>query len=206
MSQIKVDTITNGAGTGAPNFPNSISVAGTAISFPATRTDWNNTTAINGVVGQLAWKNYGNNHTIFDASNSTSPSGTAVNNTNSQISWAGSYPTLMGWNGVNTYGVRVDSARVADNAMGVGQEWQAVSRASGTVYQNTTGRPIQVGINQYGQNGQLYIGLTSNPTQSIYWNNSSGAGYYEQNHCNSIIPNGYYYKMTGAINGWNELR
>lgn len=116
MSQIKVDTITNGAGTGAPNFPNSISVAGTAISFPATRTDWNNTTAINGVVGQLAWKNYGNNHTIFDASASTSPTGTAVGNTDSQIAWAGSYPTLMGWNGVNTYGVRVDSARVADSA------------------------------------------------------------------------------------------
>ena len=77
MSQIKVDTITDGAGTGAPNFPNSISVAGAAVSFPATRTDWNNTTAINGVVGQLAWKNYGNNHTIFDASASTSPSGTA---------------------------------------------------------------------------------------------------------------------------------
>lgn len=80
------------------------------------RTDWNDGTVINNVVGQLAWKNYGNNHTIFDASASTSPSGTAVNNTNPNVYWTGSYPTLMGWNGSNTYGVRVDVARYAESA------------------------------------------------------------------------------------------
>ena len=64
----------------------------------------------------LSWKNYGNGHVIFDASNSTSPTGSAVNNTNSAIAWTGTYPTLMGWNGNQTYGVRVDSARVADSA------------------------------------------------------------------------------------------
>jgi hypothetical protein len=62
------------------------------------------------------WKNYGNGHTIFDASNSTSPQGGGVNNTNSDVAWSATYPTLMGWNGVNTYGVRVDSARRADSA------------------------------------------------------------------------------------------
>jgi hypothetical protein len=62
----------------------------------------------------LAWRNYGNGHTIFDASASLSPDGTSVNNTNSQVAWTGTYPTLMGWNGANTYGVRVDSARLAD--------------------------------------------------------------------------------------------
>jgi hypothetical protein len=66
------------------------------------------------------WKNYANNHTIFDASNSTSPDGTAVNNTNSANAWSPTYPTLMGWNGASTYGVRVDSARVADNSSTVG--------------------------------------------------------------------------------------
>ena len=64
----------------------------------------------------LSWKNYGNNHVIFDASNGTAPNGTAVNNTNSAQGWGASYPTLMGWNGATTYGVRVDSARVADSA------------------------------------------------------------------------------------------
>ena len=81
-----------------------------------SRTDWNDGTVINNVIGQLAWKNYGNNHTIFDASASTSPSGTAVNNTNPDVYWTGSYPTLMGWNGANTYGVRVDVARYAESA------------------------------------------------------------------------------------------
>lgn len=70
------------------------------------------------VANMLGWKNYGNNHVIFDASNSTAPNGTAVNNTNSQVVWTATYPTLMGWNGTNTYGVRVDSARISDNTSG----------------------------------------------------------------------------------------
>ena len=62
----------------------------------------------------LAWKNYGNGHVIFDASNSLTPSGTACSNSTPQNNWTGTFPTLMGWNGSNTYGVRVDSTRVAD--------------------------------------------------------------------------------------------
>jgi hypothetical protein len=64
----------------------------------------------------MAWKNYANGHVIFDASASTSPSGGAVNNTNAANAWSSTYPTLMGWNGSSTYGVRVDSARAADTA------------------------------------------------------------------------------------------
>jgi hypothetical protein len=99
--------------------------AATATSLSTDRTNWSTNGTIDDVVGQLAWKNYGNNHTIFDASNSTSPSGSGVNNTNADIGWAASYPTLMGWNGVNTYGVRVDSARVSDSAGSVA--WGNVS-------------------------------------------------------------------------------
>jgi hypothetical protein len=79
-------------------------------------TNWNSLNSIGAVVGNLAWKNYGNNHTIFDASNGISPNGVVINNTNSQYAWSATFPTLMGWNGASTYGVRVDSARVADNA------------------------------------------------------------------------------------------
>ena len=82
--------------------------AATATSLSTDRTNWSTNGTINDVVGQLAWKNYGNNHTIFDASQSTSPSGGGVNNTNAAVAWAATYPTLMGWNGVSTYGVRVD--------------------------------------------------------------------------------------------------
>lgn len=94
--------------------------ATTAVNLSPNRTNWSTNGNISAVVGQLGWKNYGNNHTIFDASNSTSPCGTSVNNTDSQIAWGGSYPTLMGWNGANTYGVRVDSARLACNSAKVG--------------------------------------------------------------------------------------
>ncbi|MCM2267521.1 MAG: hypothetical protein NDI60_07060 [Elusimicrobiales bacterium] len=70
----------------------------------------------NFVAEQLSWKNYGNGHTIFDASAGTSPDGGAVNNTNPGVAWAATYPTLMGWNGSNTYGVRVDRAGTADTS------------------------------------------------------------------------------------------
>jgi hypothetical protein len=79
-------------------------------------TNWNDSTVINNVIGQLAWKNYGNNHTIFDASAGTAPNGSAISVINAQNAWTSSFPTLMGWNGVNTFGVRVDSARAADTA------------------------------------------------------------------------------------------
>jgi hypothetical protein len=81
-------------------------------------SNWNDGTVINNVIGMLGWKNYGGNHVIFDASASTSPSGSAINNTNSQNAWGATYPTLMGWNGNQTFGVRVDSARISDNTSG----------------------------------------------------------------------------------------
>jgi len=70
------------------------------------------------IIGELAWKNYGNGHTIFDASSSLAPWGASISNTDAQIPWSPSYPTLMGGNGSETYGVRVDSARVADSIQG----------------------------------------------------------------------------------------
>lgn len=88
--------------------------AATATKLTNSSGDWAASGASANVVGMLIWKNYGNGHVIFDASASTAPNGTAVNNTNAQIGWSSSYPTLMGWNGSQTYGVRVDAARVAD--------------------------------------------------------------------------------------------
>ena len=92
--------------------------AATATALSSGQSNWSGTGVIGNVVGMLAWKNYSNNHVIFDASASTSPSGGAVNNTNAAVAWSASYPTLMGWNGTSTYGVRVDSARVSDSTSG----------------------------------------------------------------------------------------
>ena len=109
-------------GSGNTSFPGTVTAsafsgnASTATNLSTDRTNWSTNGTISAVVGQLGWKNYGNSHTIFDASQSTSPNGGAVNNTNSAVPWTSTYPTLMGWNGANTYGVRVDSARIADTA------------------------------------------------------------------------------------------
>jgi hypothetical protein len=65
------------------------------------------------VASMIRWKNYGVNHVIFDASQGTSPDGGAINNSTPSVDWAATYPTLMGWNGSNTYGVRVERATKA---------------------------------------------------------------------------------------------
>ena len=78
---------------------------------------WNAATTYDYPVAQvLRWKNYGQSHVIFDASNGTAPNGAAIDNTTAQIDWAATYPTLMGWNGSNTYGVRVARAAYAEHA------------------------------------------------------------------------------------------
>lgn len=86
------------------------------VALVSNELSWNTNGKIAEVAGMLGWKNYGNAHIIFDASNSTSPTGSVVNNTNPEVAWSALLPTLMGWNGINTFGVRVDSARAADNA------------------------------------------------------------------------------------------
>jgi len=72
--------------------------------------------------GCLSWNNYGNNHVIFDASRGVTPSDTTCNSNTAQIPWSSTYPCLMGWNGASTYGVRVDSAKVADSSVALTQQ------------------------------------------------------------------------------------
>ena len=92
--------------------------AATATKLTNSSGDWVASGASANVVGMLIWKNYGNGHVIFDASNGTSPSGVAINNTNPNNGWVTQFPTLMGWNGSQTYGVRVDAARYSESCTG----------------------------------------------------------------------------------------
>lgn len=82
--------------------------------------------------------------------------------------------------------------------IGVGQSWQDVSasRAANTVYQNTTGKPIQVAL-------RSTAAFQASPNNSAYIN--LGAGHDDgQNH--SIVPAGWYYKLAGSFSTWAELR
>jgi len=65
------------------------------------------------------WEHYGKDHVIFDASKSLRPDGQPCDRTNSNLPWtAANCPTLMGFNGHATWGVRVDNARTADQVQG----------------------------------------------------------------------------------------
>ena len=93
-----------------------INVTGNAATATKLSTDRSNFigSTDSSVVGELMWKAYGNGHTIFDASNSTAPTGVATNNIDPDSPWGPASPTLMGYNGSATFGVRVDSSRYAD--------------------------------------------------------------------------------------------
>ena len=137
-------------------------IASSATTFSTNRTNYAGVTD-GAVSGQMMWKNYGNNHTIFDASAGTSPSGGAVDrftpqnlveNATSINSW-GYSPNLMGWNGSNTYGLRVDYARLATNISG------------GTVSATTGAFSSQITSTQANSTttggGQIYLnGATGN--------------------------------------------
>jgi hypothetical protein len=83
----------------------------------SARATWSTNGIIGSVAGMLAWKNGGNNNVIFDASAGTAPDGSAVSNTDAATDWSTSRPTLMGWNGTTTFGVRVARAKTAENAL-----------------------------------------------------------------------------------------
>lgn len=136
--------------------------AATATNLTSTRSNWGTNGTISAVVGQLAWKNYNNGRTIFDASAGTSPDGTAVNNTNADIAWTGTYPTLMGWNGTSTYGVRVDSARVADSA----------TSATTATYLTTT----QLNARVTGQTNSLAMTASDSTNLGSFVCRASGTG------------------------------
>ena len=171
----------------------------TATALSSGRSNWNGTGVLGNVVGQLAWKNYGNGHTIFDASAGTSPDGGAINNTNAANAWSSNYPTLMGWNGSSTYGVRVDSARVADSVSIASQVTINYNNDSNSTYQMLWGS----GNSVYGT-----AGIYCNPsTDYLYagsmnaydWFRSSGqTGWY-----NSTYAVGIYATEAGNVRTYN---
>ena len=178
--------------------------AATATALSSGQSNWSGTGVLGNVVGMMAWKNYSNGHVIFDASAGTSPSGGAVNNTNAQIAWSGTYPTLMGWNGSNTYGVRVDSARVADSATSA---TSATTATTATTATNTTGGNVQgsyLGVqNTSGSTGyglSLYNGsVAGQPTYGVMFAQTASFGTYG----NVSADWATYFTMDATANrGW----
>ncbi len=92
-------------------------------------------------------------------------------------------------------------------AIGVGQTWQDVkaSRAIGTSYHNTTGKPIQVQIKSTNSadDGAFQVSTDGSTWLTLTVDGTSGGQYWSV-----IIPDAYYYKVINvdSIGHWAELR
>lgn len=94
--------------------------------------------------------------------------------------------------------------------IGIGQTWQNVlsSRAANnTVYQNTTGKPIQVSVAYEGDfgTGTMEVSVDGSTWVLVYHDIGDGS---PGGTCAVIIPNGHYYRVycNSGINAWAELR
>ena len=97
---------------------------------------------------------------------------------------------------------------VGEKGVGVSQTWQGVtaSRSIGTVYQNTSDRPIVVSF--VHTSATIYTSLWLSEDNTTYLNIAvARVPSSERTTINAIIPVGYYYKLTsGGYNEWRELR
>tara|TARA_R100001443_G_scaffold106735_1_gene116277 strand:+ start:537 stop:1196 length:660 start_codon:yes stop_codon:yes gene_type:complete len=110
--------------------------------------------------------------------------------------------------GVSTHGGLITGANfkaavdtlIATTGIGTSQTWQDVSssRAVSTVYQNTTGKPIQVNVDT---NADVVLQLSADNSTYI----SVGT---TLNGVTAIVPDDHYYKVNGSatVGYWAELR
>jgi hypothetical protein len=93
--------------------------------------------------------------------------------------------------------------------IGAGQTWQDVSgsRANGTSYQNTTGRPIMVSFgNTLGGSGGSNVQASVNNSSWVNVGREVGGQTWPNQF---IVPNNWYYRTSVAGGGrfwWSELR
>lgn len=101
-----------------------------------------------------------------------------------------------------------DTANSLNAGIGVNQTWQTPSRAIGTTYTNSTGKPILVSITYSCNSGNSVQGLVINGT-TVYAGSVTTAGY--PGSFTLLVPNGATYVTTtnaGTLTliSWNELR
>lgn len=95
------------------------------------------------------------------------------------------------------------------NSLGWNQQWSDFtgSRTIDILYQNTTGKPIQIAVTFGGPDGHVWIGPTAGSLMEITGTTTSGTGSGSRPVHSLIIPNLQYYKATNSgIDKWFELR
>lgn len=181
-------------GTNATTAANARTNLGLAIG-----TDIPSTTGT-GASGTWGISISGNAATATSATSATSATN-ATNATNVTGTIASGVTGTTQSNGDNS--AKIATTAYAQNMdLGWGQTWQDVtsSRAFGTTYTNSTGKPISVffGINSGG--ATVTVGGVAFPTFSSANNNT-------QTVASFIVPTGNTYSISGAgLSKWLELR
>lgn len=89
--------------------------------------------------------------------------------------------------------------------IGIGQSWQAPTRNTATVYQNTTGKPIMVNVSPNGSTGAGNFEVSPDnstwTTVGIIYSNAQDVRSAE-----AIVPAGHYYRLSAGAGIWRELR
>lgn len=127
----------------------------------------------------------------------------------STISSAGLADGAVGASQIASGGITSTQLATAVQPIGVGQTWQdfTASRAAGTTYTNSTGRPIFVSVNS-SQASYTYtratVGGVALPQQG-----SGAAGYSQFSSVWFVVPSGSTYSVSftnGTLLQWAELR
>ena len=202
---------TNNSGTGVPTatFPNQW-FYDTDDQLLKIR---NNTTTTYLNVGYI---DQTNGFEVLDNTRVVNTSGNQID----EIGVLGDQSTSTWETGTGTTESLVSPAKVAASAtkvvgnyaLGVDQTWQDMtsSRAFNTTYQNTTGRPIFIGVSAIVENGKtmsLLVSPNSDMSSSVTVDRTSDIN--DPTGVSAIIPNNIYYKASVANASnlyWAELR
>lgn len=113
-------------------------------------------------------------------------------------------PAAAGTNTL-TFPAVTNTVATQGDLVGVSQTWQNVtsSRATGTTYTNSTGKPIQVMVSQRGGASVYSYAYVSSVQVSQVTTTTATVGIFPTSF---IVPNGATYSVTGTIDYWAELR
>src|SRR5690606_36188517 len=101
--------------------------------------------------------------------------------------------------------------RMAQGTIGSSvQSWsnEFSNRSPNTIYQNTTGRPINVIVRASGLSSGNHVIFRTSPNGSTGWIQIGLFVFDSSQSQSAIIPNGWYYQINGNVNlgAWSELR
>jgi hypothetical protein len=109
-----------------------------------------------------------------------------------------------------TFQSTTGTVALTSDVIGVSQTWQDVtaSRAVGTTYTNSTGKPIFIVVACTGSANNARVVITTGGV-AIVGNGAAGSGFYVNN--SAIIPAGSTYVVstptgTLTLQSWTELR